>query len=162
MIKEMNDTISINGSDFNVRVARDTDWKARNNKMRAYVWGPGDELDETNLERVAKQVGAPNIYTKRGDYPLLDKAWDAHNKMIVAAKRSALEVVLNAIKADTDKLKIKFSRKAGCSCGCSPGFIIEGEAPRGTDMFIERKKVGSEKPAEQQVDMSYVNMAEGK
>lgn len=45
-----------------------------------------------------------------------------HRSAIAWAKEhfgSTLEKVLNR------KIKMRFSSKAGCSCGCSPGFIIE-------------------------------------
>ena len=34
--------------------------------------------------------------------------------------------------------KLRWSRKAGCSCGCSPGFIMDGARP---DIYITYDKV---------------------
>lgn len=36
----------------------------------------------------------------------------------------------------TSNTKIVWSQKAGCSCGCSPGFIVQSE-PQGIDIFVE-------------------------
>ena len=38
------------------------------------------------------------------------------------------------LPADT---KVRWSQKAGCSCGCSPGFIADF---RGHDVFVDLKK----------------------
>lgn len=42
------------------------------------------------------------------------------------AYRKVVEQTLDSLGADRSKLDIKWSQKAGCSCGCSPGFIIDG------------------------------------
>jgi len=68
----------------------------------------------------------PTPYTRRGEFTEVDRAWDAHNREIVATKRAVLDRVLKQIVDDASELEIKFSRKAGCACGCSPGFKIRG------------------------------------
>lgn len=35
----------------------------------------------------------------------------------------------------TSDMKLKWSQYAGCSCGCSPGFIVEGDT-RKYDVFV--------------------------
>ena len=55
----------------------------------------------------------------RGEDGVLDSAWDAYNKLEVAIRRQVLEQVFEG--------KWTFSRKAGCHCGCSPGFIRKDE-----------------------------------
>ena len=39
---------------------------------------------------------------------------------------------------DSNNIKVNWSQKAGCSCGCSPGFICQGfdEKLYGKDMFV--------------------------
>jgi hypothetical protein len=58
-------------------------------------------------------------YTSRGDDVEVDKAWDRHNKAQVAAWQE----VLRQVDHHTHVGKSRFSRKAGCSCPCSPGFV---------------------------------------
>lgn len=36
---------------------------------------------------------------------------------------------------EVENLKFSWSQKAGCSCGCSPGFVIKGMA--GQDIFVD-------------------------
>ena len=40
--------------------------------------------------------------------------------------------------APTDLVSIKWSQKAGCSCGCSPGFVVGGWVPglKGANLFV--------------------------
>ena len=81
-----------------------------NKRARIYVSGQ----DEPAL--------AEPPMTLRGDYPEIDRAWDKYNREVVKNKRALVA------KADLEMLrdvKIRFSRKAGCSCSCSPGFIAE-------------------------------------
>ena len=122
----------------------------RRDKGRAYVWG-GDDVSEDNLEVVAKEVGAPHIYTSRGDYPELDRAWDKFNREIIRNKAAILRAGVMALGLQSDVAdKAKFSRKAGCACGCSPGFILQ---MRG-DIYIEGVKPPKEKVREAVEDPS--------
>lgn len=73
------------------------DHKYRNRATRLYVW----IKDETIWENLQNRRVRP--YT----------VW---RKEIVPTVLQALE-----LPADT---KVRWSRKAGCSCGCSPGFIL--------------------------------------
>lgn len=43
--------------------------------------------------------------------------------------KSALPEILERLELDIDPKLIKFSQRAGCSCGCSPGFIIPNLGP---------------------------------
>lgn len=40
-------------------------------------------------------------------------------------RKSALKA-LDKLEIDRSKLSVKWSQKAGCRCGCSPGFIVDG------------------------------------
>lgn len=64
--------------------------------------------------------------------------WKAYNKaeiniLKLAIKESAVLIkkglkdagVSDAVLEQYDDLKWQFSRKAGCSCGCSPGFVLK-------------------------------------
>lgn len=125
------------GHEFRISVRREREWRERNKKPRAFVWGPGDDFDaDAAVGPAAERVAAPTIYTNRGTFPTVDKAWDAFNATIVAAKRAALFAGLREIVEGAEEVKAKYSRKAGCSCGCSPGFVLEG-LPRGLCLYIE-------------------------
>ena len=72
------------------------DWNA---KTRVYIWPEG----ETILENFANRRSRPiNEY------------------------RSVLRQAFAQEGIDASKLEYRWSQKAGCSCGCSPGFIIDG------------------------------------
>jgi hypothetical protein len=70
----------------------------------------------------------PPYGSKRGDGSDGDKAWKAYNKAELAASRRVIDrsdgwiKVLCGLDLDAD-VTYKFSRKAGCSCPCSPGFV---------------------------------------
>lgn len=55
------------------------------------------------------------------------KVWRRHH---LAALKAVKAVVIPALAdhfgVPVDQLKLRFSSKAGCSCGCSPGFYVDG------------------------------------
>ena len=60
-----------------------------------------------------------------------------------AAMRDALE------RLAWGEVKAKWSLKAGCSCGCSPGYVLRGEGARGrgdvwVDVFVDPRERESE------------------
>ena len=44
----------------------------------------------------------------------------------LAIYRQALVQGLTELGVDMSRIKYRWSQKAGCSCGCSPAFIIDG------------------------------------
>ena len=61
-----------------------------------------------------------------------EKEWLAWRRKALRASTAAVKAVLAQTGLGTDA---KFSYKAGCSCGCSPGYVIEG-GPANTDLFV--------------------------
>jgi hypothetical protein len=53
--------------------------------------------------------------------------------------REALRTGLSALGVDLSRVDYKWSQKAGCSCGCSPGFIVDGwdAAIAGKNVWVE-------------------------
>lgn len=72
------------------------------------------------------------LITRRDEFPDVDRAWDRFNRGIVDAQR---QIILDAL---TDAPGIAFgpgttfsySKYAGCSCPCSPGFIVKHDRQR--------------------------------
>ena len=44
----------------------------------------------------------------------------------IKAFRQAAKKALEGLGVDHSSLDIRWSQRAGCGCGCSPGFIVEG------------------------------------
>lgn len=83
-------------------------------KSRVFVWGaPEPEMI----------LPAPK---ERGVDPENDKAYDRYNRSLVRIQKAHLIAAMEAglIPGD-ERMTARFSRKAGCSCSCSPGFILE-------------------------------------
>ena len=75
-------------------------------------------------------------YSVRGEDKDVDKAWDAYNraevKLMKAEIEAAAKSVVGRFATGNSELAdviaamtqgLTFSRKAGCSCGCSAGFV---------------------------------------
>ena len=100
--------VTVNGLKFQVKV------QVKQNSAqttKCYVFDAPEPEDFNLMERPP--------FGPRGDDAILDAAWDAYNKLELAIHRELLGQVMDG--------KWSFSRKAGCSCGCSPGFIRKDE-----------------------------------
>ena len=108
-------------------------------KARVFVWGAkivyeaATEPIQQEINDLADSLGLTHPHTSIGMYPDLDKLWKALNREIVKGKRLILDVILWHLGLQQNA---RWSVKAGCSCPCSPGFILG--SLRGTDIFIER------------------------
>lgn len=67
---------------------------------------------------------------RRGVDAALDKAWDRYNKQNVRIVRDAIIAVLQdmvGFRGEVTAKDVRYSRKAGCTCNCSPGFILSDD-----------------------------------
>jgi hypothetical protein len=84
-------------------------WRSRgdnhNGKSRLYIFHDGETIIENLFERHRRPV---DVY------------------------KEVLPEIFTRLKMDPRKAR--WSQKAGCACGCSPGFILEGEY--GRDYFV--------------------------
>lgn len=97
-------------------------------KSRLYV----GSIEKRHEPLKAQQETLPSP-KDRGEDPANDKAYDEYNRAYLKAARVEVRAVLDALVAGgllREVPKFSFSRKAGCSCPCSPGFIIDGPPVR--------------------------------
>ena len=80
-------------------------------KSRVYVWPKNESVIENFVNRRSRPL---NLY------------------------RQALREGLSNAGVDLSNVDYRWSQKAGCSCGCSPGFIVDGYDPvlYGKDVHI--------------------------
>lgn len=117
-------TTILNGKQVKVTVkvqCRRWDDRARHNRGKAYITVPmPEELGQT--------AGHPE-YGRQGVDPVADAAWKVYNKLEIKNMKEIFQAAISA--------KGHFSRKAGCSCGCSPGFLLdENHRLHGRDVFV--------------------------
>ena len=121
-----------NGRKYNVSVK----WNCSRRAMRTNIFVSAPSLDfdpQETLGALAESLGSGTIYSDRGDFPELDKAWDKANRALIKSQRVLVSEAVKALGGE-EPMKIAFSRYAGCSqCPCSPGFKIVG-TPR--DIWI--------------------------
>jgi hypothetical protein len=119
--------------------------KSLNKKARLF-WQ--DEFKTDNGD--ADVLGQRPEYGARGVDAELDAAWDAYNKHHVKLVKQAIIATLGRVVPDIKPNEVSYSRKAGCSCPCSPGFII---SDRIRDVF--GAKSGNGDVAEFRLDIRY-------
>jgi len=81
-------------------------------KSRVYIWPKGESIIENLENRRSRPI---NVY------------------------RQALREGLSNAGVTLENVNYRWSQKAGCGCGCSPGFIVDGYDPvlYGKDVHIE-------------------------
>ena len=89
----------------------------RDKKTRIYVFPP----EYTVMENLVHRRERPYQEWKKLIPEIIEKA----NKKTKGCK----------LNFGSD-VKVRWSQKAGCSCGCSPAFIVDAE-PFGVDIFVE-------------------------
>lgn len=134
-------TFTYNGTLYTAELRRN-DYREGTKKMVAYVWpAKQDETaDDSHLHFLADAVyESGTICTHKGECPMLDKAWKRFERAEVEDRRNILEAALVSLTSDFGDRSYRWSRTAGCKCGCSSGFILD-EAWRGYTIFINPVK----------------------
>lgn len=113
--------------DITIQVAVSRGWnKDDRKKARVYVSG-ADDVDFTEAYAATNaDAEKKGSYPIRGDYPETDKMFDRLNRQVIKNERALVEAAIAAspeLAALVGSTKLHFSRHAGCSCPCSPGFI---------------------------------------
>jgi len=94
-------------------------------KHSVYVWSDLEPLEIYGMKEPE--------YSVKGENPELDKAWRKYNKAEQEIQRAIIQEALTLHPELFDNPEgLKWSRKAGCACGCSPGWktSVKGMGPR--------------------------------
>lgn len=112
--------------------------KADNMVGRVYVsLKDEDSIGTDMLVSAKKSLELDSIYTRRGESPEMDVLWDALNRAQVAAmKAAAMSALIKKGFTVEDVKGLTFSRKAGCSCGCSPGFLFKASLATYAEFYV--------------------------
>lgn len=103
---------------------------------------PYDRKDYGKSSRVyvsgePKPAWAHPPFTFKGENPNMDLAWKAYNQEELRLQRAILEPALRAAELGFLLEGIKWSRRAGCSCGCSPGWIAPASQSRNFHVTVK-------------------------
>lgn len=104
-------TYSRYDSDFKYR------WSEKRRKGRIYFSVQGETIYENLINRH-------------------DRPHKVYRTMIVPALKQ-----LGYTYEEIQSLKFRWNQKAGCSCPCSPGFLVEGEALKDKDIWVTISEV---------------------
>ncbi len=137
----MKDNIVLESDIFQVTIIPESDsWRPSSRRQRARVYVDDEVIDSLSdayvyraLRDAEKQLDNERRWSKRDLFPEVDRLYDALNREIARLKRTiALVIVTRLVNTQhieplSGKAKVRgtFSRKAGCSCGCSPGVILD-------------------------------------
>jgi hypothetical protein len=113
-----------------VSLAADHYWSGRKGKSIIYVDIPTPEQ--------LGMMDQPPYGSKKGDGSAEDLLWKRFNKLELKTQRAVIQAyhdeIAQAYGVKPELLTYGFSRKAGCSCGCSPGWL-----PQVVDPVTKRK-----------------------
>ena len=90
-------------------------------------------------------MSKPRLYISPTDWNLFEDLIEGgrFNRPHLEFKKHLLEATLTKAGLDPKTVKAAWSQKAGCSCGCSPGFILTGTDQR-FDIWAKYKPVDKE------------------
>jgi hypothetical protein len=106
----------------------------RSVKVRVYVG-----LTDQALTAVCAKVQFPD-FTEGCDHAQFVKDQTMANFRYSRVLLSALDPQTRNSMGLDDNAKLRWSRTAGCSCGCSPGFVVEGQY--GMDFYVTMDVAG--------------------
>lgn len=108
---EVNDEVCV----LNYKVAREP-FGSRQKHTIVYINNPFTPED--------LGLGDGPEYSPKGENPELDKAWRKYNKAKVNIQKQLINhAVCHGMIEENLAKELKWSRTAGCTCGCSPGWI---------------------------------------
>lgn len=88
----------------------------------------GTEIEEPKGP-LCQDPDCESWYCKNGHPEVNHAVWKAFLRYVQASARARLVPILaEYLDVEPSELKIRWSAKAGCSCGCSPGWIIDEPA----------------------------------
>ena len=116
-------------------------------KSRVYVADLLAEQSDEQLRKLSAQEAdlGKLRWSQRGENADVDKLYDRLNRRIATVKR---RMALDAVRKISGYANVNgnFSRNAGCSCGCSPGVILDREVhmtidgyPHCVDLWLKAK-----------------------
>lgn len=90
-------------------------------------------------------------HSVKGDDPTLDKAWRKYNKAELEMQRIIINRAVEGGMLDAKFAEnLKWSRKAGCSCGCSPGWRIRDYGKQSVWLTVTSPSKEQEKQLQKQ------------
>lgn len=73
--------------------------------------------------------GRTIIYLSPIGETILENLENRRRRPIKEWRKEVIPVILKQLGIDEAKTKVSFRQAAGCKCGCSPGWIVEGYLP---------------------------------
>ena len=123
-----------------IQWVKNTEWRDFSKKSRVFVWAD----DESILDNLQNRTRRPYEAWRVLAIKVLRQLVDQNGRPLWKPEH------------DAEALRLRWSQRAGCSCPCSPGFIIEEGMRFGLrdgDIFIHMiaPTVDESKPARQLV-----------
>lgn len=81
-------------------------------------------------------VKQTRIYVWPQGESLMDNLMNRKQRPFAQYKKEVIPSVLEAMGLPTDT-KVRWSQYAGCSCPCSPGFVVDGDSRRDVHVEVE-------------------------
>lgn len=97
-----------------------------------------EDLDKaviySEFRELQKRLGTKTrVYIHIKGETLLENLMNRRQRPYTIYKKEVMPAVLEKMGLSKDT-KFRWSQKAGCACGCSPGFIIDSD--NGADVFV--------------------------
>jgi len=90
-----------------------------------------------SLSRARRSYPEARIYIHPKNETILDNLTERHFRPYTLYRKEVIPELFRRLGLDLNKVKLSWSQKAGCTCPCSPGFIVKpitGDIPY--DIFV--------------------------
>lgn len=105
------------------------------------------EVTSVDVRRSEKPLARARAYVFEEGESIMDNLMNRHSRPVELYRMALQMALVDAGVEGAEELKMTWSQKAGCSCGCSPGFLIEGMPNK--EVYVDvRLTYTKEKPAE--------------
>lgn len=85
------------------------------------------EIEVKKRNQSGRMANKPRIYVfPKGETAAEHFFEGRHSRPYTAYRKEVLPTVFAQLSLPEDTFRVRWSQYAGCSCPCSPGFIVEG------------------------------------
>jgi len=94
------------------------------------------EIRERGNVSYKEWIKQTRIYVWPQGESIMDNLQNRRQRPYTAYKKEVIPAVLKEMGLPADT-KVRWSQYAGCSCPCSPGFVVDGDSRRDVHVDVE-------------------------
>lgn len=107
----------------------------REYRAKPRIYGAVDALSANLVAQEPRYVAYTDENSTEADREA-EKVWRAWRKATLRATTKKVKEVAALLADDATQASVRFSYTAGCTCGCSPGYVLNGVPVGNADIWL--------------------------